>query len=118
MKRIVDGGPLFSAFVPLLLILLAIAAIASGELPFQLLGGFALIFAGAMIVSTFLMSGLPARIRQLLGLPPKPGADELRPAGTVHCTLAERLVPIALTVLAVLMLGAAAIYTAWAVGLW
>jgi hypothetical protein len=117
VNRIIDGGPLFSAFVSVLIILLAIAAIASGKLPFQLLGGFALICAGAMIVGTFLMSDLPGHVRQLLGLPPKPRAV-LLPMGTVHCTMGERLVPIVLTVLAILAVGAAAVYTAWMMGLW
>jgi hypothetical protein len=110
--------PVLWIFVSLLAAVEGINAIRSGVLLYQVVGGLALLGAAAMIVSTLWMTGLPARIRQLLGIPPKPGAGELRPIETVHCTMVERLVPIALTTLAILMVGAAAVYTAWMVGLW
>jgi hypothetical protein len=111
-------GPILWVFVSAMVAIGGISAIRSGGQLNQLIGWIALAGAAIIIASAFFMSGGLARVRKLLGVPPKPGADELVPAQAARCTLAERLVPIVLTAIAILMVAAFAVWTAWTIGLW
>ena len=118
MKRSINLGPFWWILVSVMVGIEGVNGLGSTVPLYRTLGVVALISAGAMLVSTFVMTGMPGRIRQWLGIPLKPGTDEMHPVETVRCTIVERLVPIVLTTLAILMMGAAAMYPARMVGLW
>jgi hypothetical protein len=108
----------FPALVSVLIVLPAIGAIASGQLPFQLLGGLTLVLVGAVLFDSYRSSEFPARIRQRLGLAPKPRADDLLETQYPPQTVAERLLPVVFTSAVVMIVVAMAIYTGRLIGLW